>query len=254
MLDTVIAPAFLNNDQPYLGCDDPTSGSLQKAYNYDLTEYHNYPFNIHYKFNSRGFRDKEWPADVNNKVWCVGDSATCGTGVALEHMYSNLLKDAINCSKILADNEWIRDVALSILSNTKPKLVTIQWSFFHRNYLGPEKRGYLPGSYGEALRGQIFKIANPLIDQNKFDADYLYKTIMKVEKAKSSTHVIHMLTPSFHDAYGFLDRVEKSVENVVHIDWIDDARDKTFHYGVKSHAIIADRIIKMCHEKNIDIW
>ena len=150
MLDNVIIPFYINRDQPYLGCDDPNRNSLQEVYSYDLRDYHDYPFNIQYKFNSRGFRDKEWPIDINDKIWCVGDSATCGTGISHEHIYSNLLKDAINCGRYYADNEWIRDIASSILSEANPKLVVIQWSYFHRfkRYLLETEKNLL-GNYGE---------------------------------------------------------------------------------------------------------
>ena len=255
MLDAVKVPFFINENMQYLGCDNPNSQSLQDAFDNDMTRYFSYPYDISYIFNSRGFRDSEWPTeDLNKHIWCIGDSATLGTGVSLEHRYSSLLPKAINVSRILADNEWITDNTISILMEVKPKLIVIQWSYYHRNYLGPEKHVPLKGAYGEILRSQMMKLKLALTSQDKFDSDYLFHLIQKVENLKNNTKVIHLLTPNFHVGFNFLDRVKNGVENCLHIDWIDDARDITFHYGIESHKIIADKITQLCHEKNINIW
>ena len=74
-LDSIKAIPFINQTVDYLGCDNPDSPGLKQIYNNDLTDYFNYPYKVNYKFNSRGFRDNEWPNNLNDRVWCIGDSA-----------------------------------------------------------------------------------------------------------------------------------------------------------------------------------
>lgn len=39
---------------------------------------------IEYRFNSRGFRDREWPENIKDVIWCVGGSELLGTGITYE--------------------------------------------------------------------------------------------------------------------------------------------------------------------------
>jgi hypothetical protein len=254
MIDNIRVPSFANQSLEYLGCDSPTSPGLLQQFNNDLTEYYDYPYYIDYKFNSRGFRDTEWPNTVENKIWCVGDSATLGMGIPEEFRYSSLLPNTINCSRILADNEWLHDNAINILQHASPRLVIMQWTYFHRNYMGPEKQKNPKGSYGELIWGRMVNFKNLFIDQDKYDADYLLHVIKKVEEFNKTSNVIHLLTPNFHDGFNFLSKVKDSVKHVIHIDWIDNSRDKYFHYGVQSHRLLSKKIVDLCNEKNINIW
>ena len=61
----------------------------------DNTHYKNYPHQIEYKYNSRGYRDAEWPntiTELQDAIWCFGDSFTVGIGSPLNHTWVNILQ------------------------------------------------------------------------------------------------------------------------------------------------------------------
>ena len=102
--------------------------------------FQNYPYPIEYVYNSRGFRDAEWPTslkELQEAVWCVGDSFTVGIGQPLEHIWPNVLAQRINTRTINvsmngASNSWICRRALDIASTINPKVIVIMWSYVHR--------------------------------------------------------------------------------------------------------------------------
>jgi len=102
--------------------------------------FRNYPWPIEYNFNSRGFRDTEWPRDFNelkSAIWCVGDSFTLGIGSPRQHTWPYQLGEltgsrVMNCSMDGASNEWISDLAVNILDAFDPPNMVIMWSYTHR--------------------------------------------------------------------------------------------------------------------------
>lgn len=106
----------------------------------DLEHFKKYPWQIEYRFNSRGFRDREWPSDIEllkNSIWCIGDSFTLGVGSPLSHTWPMMLSSVINrpiinCSMDGASNEWIHDIAACIIEAFDPLNIVIMWSYTHR--------------------------------------------------------------------------------------------------------------------------
>lgn len=95
---------------------------------------------IRYDFNSRGFRDHEWPHDLQGVTWCIGDSELMGTGVAHEqstpaHMTRLLGQPVLNISIIRASNDWIARQCHYILQALPTATVLLQWSFTTRSEL-----------------------------------------------------------------------------------------------------------------------
>jgi hypothetical protein len=107
---------------------------------FDKKHYAAYPWDVSYNYNSRGFRDLEWPEsyyDMTNAVWCVGDSFTVGIGSAYEHTWPCVLQKVtgqrtINISMTGASNNWISRRACQILKDIQPGLMIIHWSYDHR--------------------------------------------------------------------------------------------------------------------------
>lgn len=108
---------------------------------FDKKHFENFPNTVHYNYNSRGFRDREWPESLddlqNNVIWCIGDSFTTGIGSALEHTWPRIIEQqsgmkTINVSRDGASNEWISHRAQELISEITPKFVIIMWSFIHR--------------------------------------------------------------------------------------------------------------------------
>ena len=106
----------------------------------DKDHFKNYTFPIEYRFNSRGFRDDEWPLttdELKNCYWCFGDSFTSGVGSPKTHTWPYLLQQqsgvrCINVSMDGASNDWIARTAEYVISVLSPAAVFIQWSYLQR--------------------------------------------------------------------------------------------------------------------------
>lgn len=108
----------------------------------DIEKFLTYSYPISYNYNSRGFRDYEWPSDLSDVIWCVGDSFTTGIGVSFEHRWTNILEKKINkrCINLGIDgasNQLIRNICLQLLRDYRPKIIIPMWSFFHRRHEDP---------------------------------------------------------------------------------------------------------------------
>lgn len=111
----------------------------------DPERYKNYQFPVKYQYNSRGFRDQEWPKlnDRNvlrDAIWCLGDSFTEGLGSAASHTWPVLLQKAtglrvINVSLDGASNQWIARKARYINDHLAPRHLIVMWSYLHRREL-----------------------------------------------------------------------------------------------------------------------
>jgi hypothetical protein len=106
----------------------------------DKKHFKSYSHPIEYQYNSRGFRDQEWPGtkqELRDAIWCVGDSFTVGIGSPLEHTWPYLLQQqteyrVINISMDGASNNWISRRAVDIIKNINPTIMIVQWSYVER--------------------------------------------------------------------------------------------------------------------------
>lgn len=132
LIDFVI-PSRTNQTWSYSGMD-----SLELCL--DKKHFKSYSSAITYQYNSRGFRDAEWPStaeELQSAIWCVGDSFTVGIGSPLEHTWPWLLgtttgQRIINVSMDGASNTWIARRATLIQKEINPKNIVIMWSYVHR--------------------------------------------------------------------------------------------------------------------------
>lgn len=106
----------------------------------DIEWFENYPYDVKYQHNCRGFRDEEWSNNIDelqSSIWCIGDSFTVGIGNHQDHIWPTILQDKINIRTINisldgASNDWIFKKSRQILDLIKPKSIVIQWSFVER--------------------------------------------------------------------------------------------------------------------------
>ena len=95
-------------------------------------------YDISYNFNSRGYRDIEWPQqNLDQYFWCLGDSLTLGLGAAIHDTWPRLLQTkigvrCINVSMAGASNQWIYRKAINLLSYVRPSKIFILWTWLHR--------------------------------------------------------------------------------------------------------------------------
>lgn len=170
ILPDFILPSRINQCWEYSGLDSKHNG---------------YPYSITYKYNSRGFRDTEWPADLTTPIWCIGDSFTAGIGCPLEHTWPYILGNTINVSMDGASNQWISRKAVRVLEEIQPQVMVIQWSFITRGENSDESlndEGRRLHFYNlDATPTDLLKIFVTLVDQ--------------VEQHKKQTQVIHSFIP-----------------------------------------------------------
>ena len=104
---------------------------------FDTQHFDTYPWSVEYCYNSRGLRDTEWPNNLDDIVWCIGDSFTVGLGCPWNHTWPQVItqktnRRTINIGMDGASNFWIARQARLILEKIQPRHCVIQWSFLHR--------------------------------------------------------------------------------------------------------------------------
>lgn len=106
----------------------------------DKQHFFQYPHRVEYCYNSRGFRDQEWPdglLDLRRAIWCVGDSFTVGIGQPFDHIWPQVLqrelgRRCINVSMDGASNDWIYRRTRDIMTSIRPRDMIVMWSYTHR--------------------------------------------------------------------------------------------------------------------------
>jgi uncharacterized membrane protein len=179
----------------------------------DKKHFKSYPYNIDYVYNSRGYRDQEWPdtlEELRESVWCIGDSFTVGLGSPLEHTWpycvnQQLNKRTINISMDGASNYWIVRKAVDIINKIKPKLIIVQWSYINRAELNDSTLS------DEARRQHFLDISlNDIELGNNF-----VKLVQKLESTKQNTGIIHSFIPDF----GIANNIQETWGQIAGPDW-----------------------------------
>ena len=133
ILPDFILPSRVNQHWQYSGID-----SIEKCL--DKNWFNQYPHKITYDYNSRGFRDHEWPdtiEELQQSIWCIGDSFTVGLGSPIEYTWPHILQKktgfrTINVGMDGASNNWIARKTVDILQQIQPRHVVLHWSYLHR--------------------------------------------------------------------------------------------------------------------------
>ena len=118
---------------------DSLAKCLDKQHFRNFTQHHD----VNYVYNSRGFRDDEWPTTIKELkkcIWCFGDSFTVGLGSALSNTWVNILQQqsgirCINISMDGASNKWISRKIQDVIRTIAPTNIVVQWSYFNRDEL-----------------------------------------------------------------------------------------------------------------------
>jgi hypothetical protein len=185
MLDTVMIPELAGHVAPFSGIDHP-------SHCLDSKHFHAYPGTIEYCYNSRGFRDQEWPQDVTDAVWCLGDSFTSGIGSQLQHTWVWRLGTAsqrrtINISMDGASNEWIARRCCDIYSELQPANIVIMWSYPHRR----ERAGS-----GSDLERRIYHIKSTVQE----DYENFQQCRQQVQTHCSNSRIVELVIPNWQPA------------------------------------------------------
>ena len=153
----------------------------------------NYKKHITYQYNSRGFRDRKWPTDLSDVVWCVGDSFTVGLGQPYKETWPYLLetkvkKRCINLGEDGCSNDTIALRALEIYKLYKPKLIIIMWSYFHRRRVDNQDIHFDKTNFGsnEDIKNfaNNFRIVDSLPIKKRVPISYEYVNKIHANKGK----------------------------------------------------------------------
>jgi hypothetical protein len=215
ILPDFVLPSRINQTWSYSGLDSLESCPNKK-------HFESYPHDITYQHNSRGYRDVEWPDNIQelqSAIWCIGDSFTVGLGSPLEHTWPYQLQQAsqrriINVSMDGASNTWIMRKVCRLLEWVKPKTIVIQWSYITRDELDDQSLT------DEQRRYQVdLKNFNDL-SQNDFEfyRQKLKKTIDQLEAVTKQTQIIHSFIPDCGIITVDVDKIWKNMQGP---DWVD---------------------------------
>ena len=201
------------NCAPSIECGMDALLYTDKNYGYtDKKDYFlNYPYPVEYRFNNRGFRDADWPTDTNelqNAIWCFGDSFTVGLGSSYNHIWSQVLQTrsqrrTINVSMDGASNQWIARKVDKLCHEIAPKTIVILWSYLHR-------REQPDQSKSDEDRRDYGGRSSDEEDYNNF-----IQCVELVNKHKYQTQIIHLTIPDAQSCYD----IQLSWDNFKGPDW-----------------------------------
>jgi hypothetical protein len=233
MLDDFYLPTRANQTWKYSGIDSPDQCR-------DWSHFDSYPHTVEYRFNSRGFRDAEWPEDpveLYNAVWCVGDSFTVGLGAPVEHTWPYILAQktnlrTINVSMDGASNDWISRRIMDICDQVSPRFIVAHWSYIERrestdtNLTDEQRRLWHVVGETEGL----FNLTDHI----------------KCVETNPYSNVIHSTIPNFtSNEIGQKLLLKKHAELYIsHFDNLDYSRDG-WHYDVKTATMFAEKLTEI---------
>jgi hypothetical protein len=190
-----------------------------------------YPHEISYEYNSRGFRDSEWPdslAELSECIWCIGDSFTVGLGQPYDHIWPQVLqrrskRRTINISMDGASNDWILRRTQQIIDEINPKNIVLMWSYLHR-------RESEDTSLSDENRRLLW---NQNIDCTDI-LDYLYWKNQRSKLNQFIDNIIEFSIPNYclwHNPD----------DGVILVPQLDYARDH-HHFDIKTSEWIVDKM------------
>ena len=159
----------------------------------DKNHYRVYLYDVSYNYNSRGFRDHEWPGsltDFKKTIWCVGDSFTSGIGSPFEHTWPQVLSKrlgqrTINVSLDGASNNWIARQAKMRLTEIAPDIIIVHWSFSHRREKDiNEVLDPIWQNYYDAIKDPLWPDCKSYMYVNRLP-DYVQKSLFQDPKSAS---------------------------------------------------------------------
>jgi hypothetical protein len=220
---SVAIPYYSNLTSDVLGLDSP-------EYCFDKNYFSSYPDKIVYNFNELGFRDCSSTQYYGDEILAIGDSFTLGLGVNVDQAWPRLLSKILdypvrNFSLNGASNDWISRKLTQLLDFFNPKLVVVHYTFSHR-------------------RERPFDTWK---DHERTESEPIYSQQQNIDNWIKNYQLVNSFAiPVIHSFITDWDPVGVDYNglgsNVIPpLKKIDLARD-SFHYGIKTHAMLAERM------------
>ena len=206
--------------------EDTTSGIDCLELAMDKEHFLNYPKKITYRYNSRGFRDNEWPEDLSNVIWCVGDSFTVGIGQPFEDTWpqvlgSKLNRTCLNIGEQGCSNDTIALRIKEIYKLYNPTLIVVMWSYLSRRRINGVNRDHDKNDFGMER-----------------DLANFSKNFKKVNELP--TTFVNLTIPYAFDDMTVL---KKNYPDLITTRQLDYARDHC-HFGSKTSTGVCGLIVK----------
>lgn len=213
-------------DYANLTCDSLGLDSLDQCL--DLDHFESYD-PISYHFNSLGYRTDRPESFSGREILAIGDSFTLGLGLDAAYTWPAVLskllaRPVLNFSLNGASNRWMVRRLQDLLRFFDPPLVVVHYSFSHRRELD---------------RTDWFDNERTLSEPSQgLDIDYQdwIDCSRQIRDLCRPIGLIESFIPGWHPAAVTYDR-----SLIPPIYPVDRARD-SFHYGPRSHAIIAGAV------------
>lgn len=206
----------------------------------------NYSKKITYEYNSKGFRDKEWPKDLDDVIWCVGDSFTVGVGQPIEETWTRLLekkigKRCINLGEDGCSNDTISLRVKEINKLYKPKLIITMWSYLHRRRVDNENVHINKKDFGPEKDLENFK--KNFMEVNTLDCKIINLLIPNILTLKTNSKDFKLTKYILEK----LNSKKNDLKNINVIPQLDYARDY-HHFDIKTSKYIVDLLIKKIND------
>ena len=210
---------------------------------FDREHFNSYEKEIYYSYNSKGFRDQEWPEDLSEVIWCVGDSFTVGLGQPFEETWPQLLqkklgKRCLNIGEAGCSNDMIQ-LRVNEIKKYKPYLIIVMWSYPWRRLVDGKNVHYDMKDFGGEK------------DMDNFLTNY--------HLCGNDTKIIHSIIPTkwsfdktLTSTYAKMwEKVleKKNINDMIVFPQVDHARDH-LHFDIKTSEIAVNLIIEKLN--NID--
>ena len=216
----------------HVGIDSPQHAT-------SIAHFNDYKKLVVYHYNSLGYRDNEWPDDISNQIWSIGDSFTVGLGQPIHETWPNLIQEklqrrVINVSMNGASNDWIARRVEYILANFNPCAIFVQWSYLHRR------------EHPDATRRDEERALNYIINDTQ-DVENFIKNLNIVESKKKDTIIVHSFIPNFFESPEtetavYIELTQKNSVFFIPPKQVDFSRDG-YHYDVLTATAYADLYI-----------
>jgi hypothetical protein len=210
----------------------------------------NYPYPISYEYNSRGFRDLEWPVDLKNSIWCIGDSFTTGIGSTHNHTWPVVLSKksnirTINISLDGCSNNWIARKSIEIIKQIRPTNIVIMWSYFHRREIksdesDEDRRIWHVNSTIEEDKTNFRKCINDVMSANPKNLINCMIPNAHVTEEFKKKKLFKNIFPLISKKHQLFDDITKDIPNFIgEFSSLDTARDGHHFDLITSEKVVS---------------
>jgi len=234
----LIIPEKINNNLKYSGMDSPEY--IDEFY------FKNYKKEINYQYNSRGFRDVEWPANLNDVIWCIGDSFTVGIGQPHEETWpfllqKNIKKRCLNLGEDGCSNDTISLRIKEIYKLYQPKLIIVMWSYLHRRRINNKNVHFDKSNFGITEDLENFK--KNFTDVNTINCKIINLLIPNILVLDPKVKNFELPTYILKKA-NFKDDDIKKINTIPQLDFSRDHH----HFDIKTSEYIVNLLIKKIND------